>query len=231
MINFSAQPKLTPRRVRRSTIVRMQCAGEFCFSGAVDQDAVKAKIVTAKAALDQDYQDLVMLHSDGTTESPYKLESGAANNATGNIVYYQNWPSTAPEDYATTKQFQFGVEAEFYDPNLSLLDFSQSIRITGTTGPIKRWIRLLDGTWQSRVIHTSSTKRIIQEGRALGFGAYPVEPPPILAEIYEHLDQRQIFQEGPSIFYSRPYEYLKTWRYVFETPLEFTPLNVYPLLR
>lgn len=231
MVNFSASPKLTPRNVRRSTVVTMHCAGEFCFPGEVTQGQIKTKIEGAKAALDEDYKDLILLHNDGTTESPYKLINDDPQNATGNIVVKHSWPSNVPEDYATTKQFEFAVEAEFYNPNVTLLDYSQSIEVIGTAGPVTNWSRLLNGQWQRKIVHLSSTKMIYQTGYAVGFLSYPAPSPPLLNAFYEHEQHRRIKRTGPSLFWGRPYEYMISWSYVFETPLEFTPANAYPSLR
>lgn len=228
MVNFRVMPQRTKQGLRRSAKVRMDCAGEFCFDGAVDQDAIKAKIAPAKAALDEDYQDLVLLHNDGVTESPYKLENGHSTNITGNLVTHVSWPANLPEDYATTKAFNFGVEAEFVNPNLTLLDFQQGIRIQGTAGPIGKWERLINGQWTRKLVHPSSTKLIVQSGQLISFGTYLPAPPPILSELFEHQERRVLDQVGPSLFYSRPEFYITRWSYTFETPLEYTPLNIYP---
>lgn len=230
MVNFQATAKRTPRNVRRSTIVRADCAGEFCFSGPVDQDAIKTKITAAKAALDVDYKDFELIHNDGTTRSPYVLYNSEPTNISGNLVMAVRWPSEMPEDYATTKQFMFTIQAEFVNPSTFLLDWRQSLYITGTAGKVAKWERYLNETWFRRLISASSTKKIIQQGYAIGFGSYPLPATPILSTFYEHEEHRQIDRIGPSLFYRRPEEFVTRWRYVFESPLEFTPVNIYPPL-
>lgn len=228
LVNFSAKAIRGINSVKHRTVVTAQCAGEFCFSGAYNQDTIKNRIVAARAAFAEDYQDFKVLHNDGTTESPYVLINNHSQNVTGNVVLYESWPGNEPEDYASTKQFAFGIKAEFINPESTLLDFKQNLRITGTAGPVKRWSRLTGATWQVRQVHASSTKSIIQTGYAIAFGAYPMAATPVLPEIYEHLERRVISQEGPSLYYARPDVYKKTWRYVFETPFEFTWTPNYP---
>jgi len=231
MIGFRVIPVRTPRGLRRSSKIRMDCAGEFCFSGPVDQNAIKTKIVAARTALEEDYKDLVLLHNDGVTESPYKLSNDHPTNITGNLVVASSWPGESPEDYATTKAFSFAVEAEFVNPNVALLDWGQTLSIRGTAGPIGRWERLINGQWIRRMTHASSTKIIQQTGFAIKFGSYALPAPPILAPLFEHEQDRVITRIGPSLYYSRPEFYKTTWSYTFETPLEFTPINLYPSAR
>lgn len=230
MTNFRVMPQRTRMGLRRSAKVRMDCAGEFCFDGSMDQDDIKTKIIAAQTAFNEDYKDLILFHNDGTTESPYKLDNDHPTNITGNLVTHVAWPSTAPEDYATTKAFNFGVEAEFVNPNLTLLDFQQGIKILGTAGPVGKWERLINGQWIRKLIHPSSTKLIVQSGQLISFGSYLPAPPPILSELYEHQERRILEQVGPSLFYARPEFYTTRWTYVFETPLEYTPLNTYPVI-
>lgn len=230
MVNWTARPKLSPRNVPQSTLVKASFAGEFCFPGAVDQDAIKTKIQGAKDALDQHYQDLKLIHNDGTTESPYVILNSHPRNLTGNIVAYTSWPSNVPEDYATTKQFAFAVQAEFFNSDLFLLDYKQSVRIFGTAGPIKRWSRFTNTTWRSRQVHATSTKKITQYGYAVGYGANPLPATPLLGEDFEHLERRKIEYTGPSAFYSGPEIYRTQWAYQFETPFEFTWTPNYPAL-
>lgn len=228
MINWRAWAKRTPKSVRLSTFVRADFAGEFCFSGPVDQNAIKAKILAAAAALNKDYQDLKVMHSDGTTESPYVMLNSDPTNVTGNIVTALSWPGETPEDYATTKQFAFTVQAEFVVPQVRLIDFQQTIAIYGTTGPITKWERFTGDVWRLRTLATSSTKRIVQSGFATAFGDYPMHATPILNRAWEHEEKRQIIRQGPSLFYRRPEVYTVQWKYEFETPFVYTPLNSYP---
>ena len=228
MINWRAFAKRTPKSVRLSTIVRADFAGEFCFTGAVTQDQIKAKIVSAQTALNKDYQDLKVFHNDGTTLSPYVLLNSEPTNVTGNIVTAVSWPGEAPEDYATTKQFAFTVQAEFIVPQVRLIDFQQTIAIYGTTGPITKWERFPGDVWRLRTLSTSSTKRIVQSGYASAFGDYPFPALPLLTSGWEHQEKRQIVRQGPSLFYRRPEVFTCQWKYEFETPFAFTPLNSYP---
>lgn len=231
MVNFSVKPKRTPRGIAYAQVVRMDCEGEFCFSGPVDQDAIKTKIQAARNALEFDYRDLVLLHNDGVTESPYKISNSHPDNITGNIVEFVSWPSVAPEEYATTKSFKFAVSAEFKNPLVNLIDWQQTLTVMGSTGPVARWERLLNGLWTRRVIHTSGTKKIIQSGYAVGFGVHPLPATPILTDFYEHLDQRVVKYVGPHYFASRPEFYRTEWRYAFETPFRYTPAFNYPVFK
>ena len=230
MVNFRAMPVRTDLGVKRSVKIRMDCAGEFIFQGAVDQDAIKTKIAAAKAALDEDYQDLILLHNDGTTESPFKLENSHATNMTGNIVTHVSWPGTDPEDYATTKAFNFGVQAEYINPSLTLIDFQQGISIRGTAGSVNRWERRIFNQWQRKTVSQTSTKIIRQSGRSIGFGTYLPPPLPLLSSFYEHEELRVVEYVGPSLFYRRPEFYETRWNYVFETPFAFTPTVSYPVI-
>lgn len=230
MVDFRIIPKRTVRGVQRSRTIRMDCGGDFIFD-TVDQDAIKTKIDAARAALEQDYKTLVLLHNDGTTESPYKLDQADPTNITGNMVVYTSWPGTDPEDYATTKAFRFAVEAEFVNPNVTMIDWRQSIRVRGTAGPIGRWERYTNRTWVRRFTNLSSVKTIIQSGYAVKFGSAPTPPPPILGPLFEYEDLREIDYEGPSLFWRRPEFFTVRWKYVFQTPLEFTPVNIYPSLQ
>jgi hypothetical protein len=210
MVNFRAMPVRTSMGLKRSVKIRMDCAGEFIFQGAVDQDAIKAKIAAAKAALDEDYQDLTLLHNDGTTPSPFKLENGNAANMTGNLVTH--------------------VQAEFINPSLTLIDFQQGISIRGTAGPVNRWERRVGSQWQRKTVSQSSTKIIRQSGRSIGFGTYLPAPLPLLSSFYEHEELRVVEYVGPSLFYRRPEFYETRWTYVFETPFAFTPTVSYPVI-
>jgi hypothetical protein len=179
------------------------------------------------ALLGADRQDLTFINDTGGTTAVSLLNSQSISGC--RVVDGPNFPGDTGAEYATVRRFDFEVEAEFIirGTERRILAWTESVSITGTGGPVRRFRVPINANFLVRQqISPRSVIRATQRGSAIAHTDWPAIPRPNWP-LYELVDQRQIEAASPRRIGRGFVEYPAQWSYSFESD---TPLVGFPNL-
>lgn len=189
----------------------------------IKQAASQSELTTSLAALRTAYSanglDAGLFLDDGTTPTDHILVSRAALG--GVRVVALEFPRGDGAEYSTFRTYRLVLEADFPDTSSNLLEYDESLSFDGTGGPRRVFLEVLEGLPQEQIGAQRTTYRASQQGRAVGYGGYPVPPPPIwpAAELAEH---RRMTLYAPDRQANQLSRYTVDWRYSFESVAPLT---------
>jgi hypothetical protein len=189
---------------------------------AATQPALSGTLAALRAAYAVNGLDAGLYLDDGATLTDHALPSAAALG--GVRVVRLDYPHGSGAEYSTFRTYRLTLEADFPDAAGNLLDYAESLNFAGTGGPRRIFLEVLEGLPQEQIGAQCTTCRATQQGRAVGFGAYPVPPPPIwpLAELP---DRRRITLGTPERIAGQFARFPVEWSYAFES---IGPLSGFP---
>lgn len=227
LVTFEIVPNRSSRNLRMTRTVRMHLVGEVIApTDTADADIpgyITTRIDAIKTAYADDYQDAVYeidtTGSGSWSATPHALYNNS-DCVSGVMVKYRSWPKGDPAEYATVRTFSITLEAEYRDVYSEILEFRESLRYIGTSGPTWEWVVPINGFPQQRWKTAYSLQQIIQKGHALGLDGYPlaVVPGPLLPN-YEHTEQRVFDLHDPQNRGRAYLGYGVTWQYVMTSPV------------
>lgn len=185
-----------------------------------------AELTTAINALVTAYSvngnNLILFEDDLSTWTAHAMISSLATGGV-RITTKPEFPVGDGTEYATVRSYSIVAEADFYNGNFPLLEFSETVEVTGG-GPRVIWIETRTGPPVQQMVSQQTTSRATQSGRAVGLGNYPNPADPIWPGL-EDSTQRRITRETPRFSGDNKVEYPVSWSYVFESsgPLFGTP--------
>lgn len=158
--------------------------------------------------------DVGLTLNDGTTPSKHWLDNSASQGGI-RLVNFQ-WLPCVGTQYATRRSFQLICEADFLaDAANNLIQYEETIRRIGTTGPVFIYQPVLYGAWRKVQIHSQSTTLLVQSGANVGYEY--IEPPssPLFAD--EHVERRVIDQGSGQWVNGKKRNFTRTWAYFYES--------------
>ena len=184
--------------------------------------SLSAAIAAREQAFKIPNQNLTLYLGDGTT-SPHQIVAAYTQGGvrTARFVAY---PIGRGAELSTFRNWAVSVEADFFDPSLDLVAWTETISWEGG-GPRSVWLEPLNGPPQQQLANEQTTFQATQTGSATGLYSYPIPPAPIWPAA-EHVERRRLTQtlpqrtgRGPSAFYSH---YKISWSYQFESGYQLT---------
>lgn len=137
-----------------------------------DVDDLTTNIAALEAEFSSDGKDIVLLKSDGTTETAHKITN---SNTIGGVKVIQPpaFPKGDGAEYTTFRRYRIVIGALVDDGSDELMDFRETTTRTGNGGPRRVLIEVLNGPPQAQTTSRYTPVRITQRGRALGKTIYP----------------------------------------------------------
>lgn len=179
-----------------------------------------AAITTASAALltayDAQQGNITLFHPDGTTA---RSITSSATLGGVHVVSGVQFQDTAPAAYTTYRNFTVSLEwTEPTSGNTSaLVSFVESISYSGTGGALIGHIETLRGLPVKQKLRRHTKVSAVQQGRAIGYRAYPVVPSPMWP-LQEIVNAREIGRDNPTRFGNTGNfsNFPISWKYQFE---------------
>lgn len=193
-----------------------------------DQADIDAKIEAFLSAYSRQNEDIVLLLSDGVTESQHTLK---VEDTRGGVWVKSgpNFPNGGGAEYATKRSFSVRIEAEVPVTNTvsRVLAFTESLSTYGG-GPRYGFTETASGLPVKQLLKSNTTYRATQSGSATGYSAWPTVPGPIFGS--------GSLEEAPRITRNSPQQrgnsfasFTVSWEYKFASayPLYGLP-NISP---
>lgn len=182
------------------------------------QADIRTAIIALQGAYSIQNQPWGLYHDDGTTSAHYLGTQSLVRPL--RVVQPPSFPDSDGAEYATKRTYSIQLEAEyFWDGTPQVLEWSESVSITGTGGPIKVVVPTLIGNPIQQQLTNTSVVRAVQQGSAVGWTAYPTEavPPPYwpqyeLVHLRENATQSGVRSSG---FVAT--QFPLSWKYTFES--------------
>ncbi|MGQ0637324.1 MAG: hypothetical protein ACT4QC_22175 [Planctomycetaceae bacterium] len=209
----------SPRGIRQALRETWHVTG---IKHAASQAELTAALAAMRAAYSVNGLDAGLYLDDGATLTDHALFSSATLG--GVRVVALDFPEGAGAEYSTFRTYRLTLEADFPDTAVNLLEYDESLSFEGTGGPRRVFLDVLEGLPQEQIGTQRTTYRAVQEGRAVGYAAYPTPPPPVWpgAELF---DRRRIVLRVPERRGNQFARFTVEWHYAFESivPLTGTP--------
>lgn len=220
-IAIARQPILADSGIPVAHTVLWDIQGKLLGTGQADLDT---KIASLVAAYEKQNQDLVLLQSDGQTESQHTLKRSETRGGVW-VVSGPNFPEGRGAEYATVRTFSIQIQAEVpvTDPQSALVSFEETLRLSGG-GPIYSHVETAFGFPVKQKLRANTTFRATQSGSAIGYHNYPAVPLPIFGRA-RLVGLPSITRTSPRQVGTSFRHYRVAWQYQFESAF---PLSALP---
>lgn len=181
------------------------------------QADLTSKLTALEAAYNEDYRDLTLYLSNGTTKTVHEMKSSDMFGGTHRVGFgYIDGPWKMRTEYANQRTFWAIVRGETRVGS-GQYAWKETLRIKGTGGPKFRYMPQLVGFPIPQTLQTATTFYYVQEGYAVGRETWIAPPGPLYPGI-EHVEMREISYVTPKDMRWGPENELfsTTWRYVME---------------
>lgn len=145
-----------------------------------------AKTVAIETEYAVDGKDAVLLNDDGS-ESQYVLKTNHPNAITGVRVLDFSWIDENPAEIVNNRTAVVHLEADYFDAFTGILEYFETIRFSGNTGPRWRYKEFPEADPIKVQQQRKTIQWVIQSGHSLGLAAY-VQPQGSLWPNDEHQD-------------------------------------------
>ncbi len=160
---------------------------------ASSQAQLTATIAALAAAYSVQGQDVAFYLDNGQPTS-HAIPSAATNGGV-RVVVPPSFPEGRGAEYSTFRNYTIVLEAEWLDPNATLLSWHEVLSFQGG-GPQFGYLEPINGLPQKQLLKQFTTFRATQAGEAVGYWSYPAPAAPLWPAA-EHLGVREIRYELP----------------------------------
>lgn len=187
------------------------------------QTAIKTAAAEREAAYSRDGLDFGFYHDDDTLSAHYLLSNGSVG---GVRVIERSFPNGDGAEYATQRTFSVTLEADYQVTGVEIVEWNETVEITGTGGPREILIETATGTPQRQTVNQRTKVTMVQRGSAVGFRAYLSPPGPIAPQL-EILPARSITRGSAQRSGNTLINWPISWSYFFESggPMSGLPSN------
>lgn len=211
-LGFTRVPEYTSRGYRKGTRHTVTISGTLRGENPGELTAAYAALY---AAYSRNGQDLSLHEEDGTLTA-VRLQSNAMLGGT-RVTQFPSLPDLSGAAYVTWLPYTIAVEGFEADPESSLLNFRESLTITGNGGPRRVVIETANGAPVVQITRQRTKVTAVQSGTATGYRTIPPIPPPLFPS-YEDQDQRTIADNTATSVRGKPDERSVSWSYRFTSP-------------
>jgi hypothetical protein len=209
-LSVSKRAVLSGRGYRKCTRVVFGISGQLI---ATDTPTLTTKMATLENAYY--YHDLnagLYYSAGGLTAHSLNV----ANTLGGVRSSGVKWGDGNGTEYVTRRTYSITLEADLNDGESNILEFRESISITGTGGPRFVLLETLEDQPQYQVTVQQTIVHATQSGSALGLLGYVDFPSPIWPDAVKQ-DLMNQARTGPAIWRRGAWEYPCSWSYQFES--------------
>lgn len=203
LANYTVQTRISPRGKMLSRIYRLHLEGEVLGESSEITTRLNG-ILTAYYQQNQDAKFYV----NGALTPHYAFNS---NSISGVKVMGISHPVADAAEYAVKRTIHIDLQSEQEDPESQLVDWQETVRWVGNTGPREEWFQGLIRPRKQRLC-LATVQQIIQSGSSIGWAGYVLPPGPLLP-LSEHQEQRQVELGTPKSFGQALRLYPCQWTY------------------
>ncbi|MEW4564720.1 hypothetical protein AB1K70_19425 [Bremerella sp. JC770] len=212
-IAISKRPILDRGGIPVAHTVTWAIQGMLLGSGQADLDA---QIEAFTAAYARQNEDVVLLLSDGVTQSQHTLK---VRDTRGGVYVTQgpDFPKGDGPEYATRRSFAVQLSAEVpVDGSAgAVMHFTETLSTSGG-GPRVTHVETALGFPIKQHLRRATTYHAAQSGTATGYASYPNVPPPIFGQA--NLTQApSITRRSPEWVGNQARNFTVSWKYQFES--------------
>lgn len=159
---------------RKSVVHRLECSGKL---HADTPALVSIAMRVMQTAYNRENQ-IAVLKIDGANTHHRITPIGSIMGV--QVTDPPSWIGDDGSEFTTYRSYRFAVEAEYYvTGRFNLLDFEETVTVTGTGGPRLVVIETLDTAPVMQLTNRQTRVTIVQAGRALGLRFRPTPPSPL----------------------------------------------------
>lgn len=216
-IAISKRPILNSGGVPVAHTVIWAIQGMLLGSGQTDLDAQIEALTTAYA---RQNEDIVLLLSDGATESQHTLK---VRDTRGGVYVTQgpDFPKGDGPEYATRRSFavQLSAEVPVAGSIGAVMNFTETLSTSGG-GPRYSHVETALGFPIKQQLRRATTYQATQAGTATGYSMYPSLPRPIFGEA-NLAHAPRITRRSPEWIGNSTRNFTVSWQYQFESAFPF----------
>lgn len=182
------------------------------------QTALAAAESACRAALEVQYQDLILFRGDGVASSVALLNQPSRSGV--QIVRGPNFGEAMSPEFVKTRTVDFRAEAEYDLPGSAglVIEFRQTVQRVGNGGPSRLWRIPI---WPAGASIRQQTKpesmvTYTQVGTAVGYDAYPAPPALVFPANFLVNEADAVTKEWPEPIGQGFVNYRVSWNYRFE---------------
>lgn len=204
----------------------LECRGIIVVPNTItDKDECQDHI---KSRIDELYQilntegdkNIELFHDDGERSAHYLTYPLSIN---GVSVRTFDFPKGEREEYATQREYRIVFQSEYPNVEDQIVWYYDELRYVGSAGSLWEMVLYPAGDPSYQIIYQKTTQRVIQQGNAIGYDGYVIEPPPAFPD-WEHGEQR-VYTAGTPTVYRKGFIFMpSSWRYVMELPAAQSPI-------
>jgi len=212
-IAISKRPIFDRGGVPIAHTVTWNIQGMLLGNGQADLDA---KIAAFTAAYARQNEDIVLLLSDGVTESQHTLK---VSDTRGGVYVTRgpDFPRGDGPEYATRRSFavQLSAEVPLRGSIATVMNFQETVSTAGG-GPRYAHVETALGFPVKQQLRTATTYVATQSGTATGYDAYPQVPLPLFGDA--NLAQApRVIRRSPQWVGNQVRNFTVNWQYQFES--------------
>ncbi len=196
-----------------------EVVGTWQISGLLQRDT-QAELTTAIAELERVYGSPdkdIGIYIAGGTPTAHRMRFSDWDSIRPTVLGY---PVGDQGEYVAQRAYQITVEARKVPTAAqgadSILEWSETIEITGTGGADWAFQPVVSGNWPSYNLTDRTPVLITQSGAAVGLKNYVPYPDPIFPSSAEHGKLRKRVRTGPKKRVPESREFGCNWSYTFE---------------
>jgi hypothetical protein len=205
----------SPRGFQKTKRVQVELEGEVCVSG--DEYDVSTRLATIQAAMDVNFEDISLLHTDGSP-SRHVLISNHVDNLTGNHVTNLSYPQTLGNEYANGRKFRYLIEAELLSAESNIVEWHDSITFEGNAGEVWRWRRNPQWGFYPERTSPNSLQFVHHQGYAVGMATRIMPPTPFYTGPFEDSTRRVVKFTSGKRHPQAITEPRTDWTYLYQLP-------------
>lgn len=135
------------------------------------------------------------------------------------VVEGPNFPQAENQaHFVTGLPFNVTLEADYLIQSGGLMEFKETLRKVGNGGPRRIVIEVDSGPPVVQYTTTHTPVKIMQEGRAVGIGEYPVPGAPLFPDAVDYPDGCSVEEESPTLYGNSYLAYPVSWAYTMTLP-------------
>ncbi|QDU75430.1 hypothetical protein Pan97_24620 [Bremerella volcania] len=212
-IAISKRPIFSGGGVPVAHAVTWAIQGMLLGSGQADLDA---QIEALTAAYARQNEDVVLLLSDGVTESQHTLK---VRDTRGGVYVTggPDFPKGDGAEYATRRSFavQISAEVPVEGALAAVMNFAETLSTSGG-GPRYTHVETALGFPIKQKLRQATTYMATQSGTATGYAMYPSVPPPLFGE-WNLAQAPRITRRSPQWIGNSTRNFTVSWQYQFES--------------
>lgn len=186
-------------------------------AGASNQEKLTNAEGLLRIALSKPYQDLALKTDSGSLTGTCLINAKSISGVV--VTDGPNFEDGMTPEYVAIRTARFKAEARYLFSGTAdaLVNYQESITVTGNGGPIRKWRIPVNAPPIRQETTKYSIIRTVQQGSAIGYTKYPIPPAPIYGTEFLQNETTAVQEQSPTPMGRGWLNYPITWNYVYES--------------